>query len=150
LGDRSEALAELGRARGELAGGLGPGDPAWTWWLHEAELAVHEARIRADTGDTRGAVGWSERSVLHLPDRQGRDQALYRAWLVHDLVDAHAWRDADRVAEVLIENAQVYGGTARVPKILRRAHRKAGRAGAPGWLTDVIDEAAERSRPFAA
>lgn len=148
LGDADEALAELERARGLLAGGVGPDDPAWSWWLHSAELAVHEARIKAATGDLRGAVTSSEESVLALPDRQGRDQALYRAWLLHDLVLARAWRDADRVAEELMEKAPVVG-SARVPRILRHAERKAGRSGAPGWLTDSIREATEVSDPAA-
>jgi transcriptional regulator with XRE-family HTH domain len=146
LGDAVGALGELERARGELAGGVGPDDPAWTWWLHAAELAVHEARIKADSGDAPGAVRASEQSVLQLPAAQGRDQALYRAWLVSDLVNVRAWREADEVAEQLMERAPVVG-SARVPRILKLAERRAGRAGAPIWLTEALREAAEVSDP---
>jgi transcriptional regulator with XRE-family HTH domain len=148
LGNGGEALAELERARGELAGGVGPADPAWTWWLHEAELAVHEARIKADVGDNRGAIASSEHSVLALPERQGRDQALYRAWLVQDLVNVRGWRDAGRVVEDIIGIAEATG-SARVPRLLRLAGRSAGRAGAPRWLVDDIDEAVQASDPAA-
>lgn len=148
LGDSTEALAELRRARGDLAGGVGPDDPGWTWWLHEAELAVHEARIKSVAGDGRGAVAASERSVLNLPPGQGRDQALYRAWLISDLVDVRAWREADEVAEQLVERAPVVG-SARVPRILKAAARRGGRSGAPSWLTDALWEAARVSDPAA-
>ncbi|GAB1641061.1 hypothetical protein KRMM14A1259_14840 [Krasilnikovia sp. MM14-A1259] len=148
LGDGTRALAELDRARGELAGGVGPSDPAWSWWLHTAELAVHEARIRSAVGDGRGAVAASELSVRELSAGQGRDQALYRAWLVSDLVDVGAWRDAGEVAEQLIERSSV-AGSARVPRILRRAERRAGRAGAPMWLVDTAREASEATGPAA-
>ena len=146
LGDATQALDELEQARGELAGGVGPGDPAWTWWLHPAELAVHEARIKSSCGDTRGAVHASERSVLNLPAGQGRDQALYRAWLISDLVEVCAWQEAAQVTEQLIEKAPVVG-SARVPRIVRLAARRAGRTGAPAWLTDALREAAEASDP---
>ncbi|GLY99301.1 helix-turn-helix transcriptional regulator [Actinoplanes sp. NBRC 103695] len=63
LGDGASALAELERASGQLAGELGTNDPPWTWWLHTAELAVHEARIKSAGGDLNGAVEASERSV---------------------------------------------------------------------------------------
>jgi transcriptional regulator with XRE-family HTH domain len=146
LGDSAQALTELERACGDLAGGVGPTDPGWTWWLHDAELAVHEARIKSSLGDARGAVDASERSILHLPAGQGRDQALYRAWLISDLIDVRAWREADEVTEQLMERAPVVG-SARVPRILKVTARRAGRSGAPSWLTDALWEAAEVSDP---
>ena len=139
-----EALDELGRARSVLLEGVGPGDPQWTWWLHEAEMAIHEARIRAATDDRRGAVTASHRAVASLPERQGRDGVLYRAWLLRDLVDAHAWRDAEQVARDLIARADV-AGTARVPRIVRGALAQVeGPAGqrVPRWLRDAVREAA--------
>lgn len=148
LGDARTALDELRCARTELAGGIGPNDPGWTWWLHAAELAVHEARIKSAGGDALGAVASSEQSVLHLPAGQGRDQALFRAWLLSDLVDVRAWREADQVAEQLLIKAPV-ASSARVPRILRAAHRRASRAGAPCWFTDVVREAAEVADPAA-
>ncbi|GID92581.1 helix-turn-helix domain-containing protein [Amorphoplanes digitatis] len=144
LGDGRRALAELEKARRELAGGIGPGDPGWTWWLHTAELAVHEARIRSLSDDGRGAATRSERAVLALPAGQGRDQSLYRAWLISDLVDVGAWGEADEVAEELIDRVST-AGTARVPKILGRTVRRARRADAPSWLVDALHEATEAS-----
>lgn len=142
LGDTSTALVELAVAREDLAEGVGPDDPSWTWWWHAAELAVHEARIRSGGGDARGAAEASERSILHLPAGQGRDQSLFRAWLLSDLVDVGAWSEADQVAWQLMEKAPIVG-SARVPRIVRAAARRAARVGAPGWLTDAIREAAD-------
>jgi transcriptional regulator with XRE-family HTH domain len=146
LGDGTAALADLERAKAELAGGIGPDDPSWSWWLHDAELAIHEARIKAGTGDAPGAVRAAEQSVLHLPAGQGRDQALYRAWLISDLVDVRAWREADEVTGQLMAKAPTVG-SARVPRILRKAERRAGRAGAPGWLAEALREAATVADP---
>lgn len=148
LGDQETALAELAVAREQLADGVGPDDPGWTWWWHAAELAVHEARIRSAGGDGLGAVAASEQSVLHLPPGQGRDNALFRAWLLSDLVDVSAWREADEVAWQLMRRAPVVG-SARVPRIIRLAERRAIRAGAPSWLVDAMREAADAAGPAA-
>lgn len=142
LGARAEALAELERVHGELSGGIGPADPAWTWWLHEAELAVHEARLLAATGDRKRAVNASQRAVEALPSRQGRDGALYRAWLINDLVSVRAWREAEQIAEELMHRVPI-AGSARVPRLLRVAARAAGRANAPAWLTAAVLTAAD-------
>lgn len=144
LGNGRRALAELEIARRELSGGIGPDDPAWSWWLHEAEMAVHESRIRSLSDDRAGAVSWSERAVLTLPAKQGRDQALYRAWLISDLIDVGAWREVDEVVEQLLSKVSV-GSSARVPAILGRAERRAGREGAPSWVVDSVREAVSQS-----
>jgi transcriptional regulator with XRE-family HTH domain len=144
IGDGRRALAEFEIARRELAGGIGPDDPAWSWWLHNAEMAVHESRIRSLSGDLTGAAAWSERAVLALPAKQGRDQALYRAWLISDLVDVGAWREADEVIEQLLGKIPV-GSSARVPAILGRTERRAGRAAAPAWFRDSLHEAIGQS-----
>ncbi|GIE75790.1 hypothetical protein Aph02nite_17400 [Actinoplanes philippinensis] len=144
LGDGQRALAEFNLARRELSGGIGPDDPGWTWWLHTAELAVHESRIRSLAGDGPGAVAWSEQAVQALPARQGRDQVLYRAWLISDLVDVHGWREVDDVVGQLLDTAAA-GSSARVPRILRAASRRASRASAPSWLVDSLHDAVEAS-----
>jgi transcriptional regulator with XRE-family HTH domain len=147
-GQMSEALRELTLARKELAGGVGPDDPAWTWWWHAAELAVHEGRIRSAGGDLHGAVASSEQAVMFLPAGQGRDHALFRAWLLSDLTDVKAWQEADQVAWQLMERAPIVG-SARVPRIIRLAERRAIRAGAPTWLVDAMREAAAAADPAA-
>lgn len=142
LGDRTAGLAELAAARPVLERGLRPEDPSWTWWLHDAEFAVHEGRLRAATGDRRGAVAASQAAVEALPAGQSRDHALYRAWLLRDLVDARGWRDADFVAEDLQVRLSV-AGSARVARLLRGAARSAEQSKAPGWLRDAVRAAGE-------
>ncbi|GGK32391.1 hypothetical protein GCM10010124_26470 [Pilimelia terevasa] len=138
LGDMAGALAEIAHARALLADGLKASDPSWTWWLHEAELAVHEARVRAAGGDMAGAVDLSAQSVAALPSRQGRDGVLYRAWLLHDLVAAGSWAEVDGLARELI----VRGGaakTARVRAIIAQAQARARAARAPAAVLDALD-----------
>lgn len=146
LGGAGEALRELRRAQSELENGVGPEDPPWTWWWHSAELARHESHLRFADGDARQAVAASERAVLQLPPRQGRDHAVFRADLISDLVEVAAWRDAERVVAELITTAPGVG-SARIPRIVRRAERRARRAGAPAWLIDAMREAAKAADP---
>lgn len=144
LGVEAEAVADVRRARSDLGDGTRQVDPEWTWWLHEAELAVHEGRLRSAVGDARSAVEWSHRAVEALPERQGRDGLLYRAWLLRDLVDAHAWRDAEQTATDLVGRAGT-AGTARVPRILRGAASVVDNPGtrAPRRVRDAVRAALE-------
>lgn len=144
LGAGTEALAEMATARALLAEGRATDDPDWTWWLHDAELAVHEARLRAALGDQRGAAEWSQRAVEVLPARQGRDGALYRAWLLRDLVAARAWRPAEQVAAELVDRAGA-AVSARVPNILRATLEAVRRpeVRAPRWVRDAVQDASD-------
>lgn len=148
LGGTEDAMRELARARHELDDGVGPDDPAWTWWWNVAELARHESHIRLAGGDAHGAVAASERAVEAVPDRQGRDQALFRAGLLSDLVEVRSWHEVDRVAAELTEVAAGVG-SARVPRYVRTAARRARRAAAPGWVVESMDEAADVADPAA-
>jgi transcriptional regulator with XRE-family HTH domain len=148
LGDPIDALRELKLAQRGFDKGVGPDDPSWTWWWHAAEFARHETHIRRADGDVHGAVATSEQAVLSLPPGQGRDQAVFRADLLSDLVDARAWHDADRVAEDLARVAAGVG-SARVHRTIQRAERRAVRARAPRWLLDTIQQAATAADPAA-
>jgi transcriptional regulator with XRE-family HTH domain len=148
LGDPIDALRELKLAERGFDKGVGPDDPSWTWWWHAAEFARHETHIRRADGDVHGAVATSEQAVLSLPPGQGRDQAVFRADLLSDLVDARAWHDADRVAEDLAHVAAGVG-SARVHRTIQRAERRAVRARAPRWLLDTIQQAATAADPAA-
>jgi transcriptional regulator with XRE-family HTH domain len=114
-----EALDEWELARQLLEEAAEHPDDGVTYWLHESELAIHRAVILSEGGRAREGVEWSRRGVDLLPDQQGRDQVLFRAMHLEDLVLARAWRDAERVAVELVSWA---GGarSARVPAILRR------------------------------
>ena len=101
LGSRQEALAALACARGILSGGATPSDPAWTWWVHEHEVMLHEARARTALGDHAHAVDLSRRAVDGLPANQVRDQVIYRAWHLYDLVRAGAWAESEALLEDL-------------------------------------------------
>ncbi|MEV4343592.1 hypothetical protein AB0J83_03820 [Actinoplanes sp. NPDC049596] len=146
LGDGGGALAELDRARAGLDGGVTADDPVWTWWLHDAELAAHEAEIRSVVGDVRGAVRASSAAVALLPAGQGRDQVLYRAARIDDLINAGAWSEAVEVTEEIIASPAAVG-TERVPRMLRVSAGQAGRSRAPGLLLDALRHAAQIAGP---
>lgn len=118
LGARDEGLAELDAARRIVAQGRTDADPPWSWWLHDAELAIQEGRLRAACGDPRGAVDAAVAAVRLLPAGQGRDGVLHRGWLLRWLVEAHAWSEVPTVADSLRASG---GGSARLRPILAGA-----------------------------
>jgi transcriptional regulator with XRE-family HTH domain len=138
LGAQGEGLAELDAARQIVAQGCSGGDPPWSWWLHDAELAIQEGRLRAACGDPRGAVDAAVAAIRLLPAGQGRDGLLHRGWLLRWLVEAHAWSEVPAAAASL----RVGGaGSARLRPILAGALAVVdGRSGvrAPRAVRDAV------------
>lgn len=133
LGAGDEAVAAWEHARHLLE--VGPDDSAGlTYWLHDAEMAVHRAVILADTGRAAEAIEWGQRSIDMLPAAQGRDAVLFRAMLLHDAARAQAWPEVEAAAAELL--AAPAARSARVPASLRAALACCGRA--PARTRDAV------------
>lgn len=135
LGAPREALDALDRAA-HLLTETPITDDGLTYWIHDAELAVHRAVILGRGGDPT-AVEWSQRGIELLPPGQGRDQVLWRAMLLEDAVTARAWREIPAIVDDLMRFA---GDTrsARVPEVLGRAWRKVAARRAPAAVRDAV------------
>lgn len=116
-------------------------DDGLTYWIHDAEMAIHKAVILTRAGD-RSAVEWAQRGVEGVPLSQGRDQVLYRAMLLHDAVAAHAWRDVPAIAEDLIRRSNL-GRSARVPELLSQVWASVQTQRVPAVVRDAIRAAYE-------
>lgn len=135
LGGHSEALDAWERASSLLT--LSPAaDDGLTYWIHDAEMAIHRAVILSRAAD-RDAVEWAQRGVEWLPAGQGRDQVLYRAMLLHDAVTAHAWREVPAIAEDLIRHSGG-AGSARVPELLGQVWRSIQGRRVPAVVRDAV------------
>src|SRR5439155_4361294 len=102
LGADGEGLREMRRARALLGGSAAGGPMDWSWWLHDAEMTLHEALVESAVGRHARAVDLVQRAVAGLPARQGRDRVVYRAYALGVLVAAGAWVDAQRVSVELV------------------------------------------------
>ncbi|GAA1465399.1 DNA-binding protein [Nocardiopsis exhalans] len=95
-GEHRRARRLIRETRERHLDGPGPGDPAWTWWLTEAEISWHHGMVHADTG------AWG-RAAEHFADacrrtsQQGRSAAVYRASLLCALARARSWSEAENV-----------------------------------------------------
>ncbi|MFL1429962.1 MULTISPECIES: DNA-binding protein [unclassified Nocardiopsis] len=122
LGERRRALDLIRLTHSRHLDGPREGDPAWAWWLNEAEIAWHHAMIHTDTGDRAGAV---ERFAA-ATDRPGYARAAFvaRASLLWALARARAWSEAETVLvhEVLPRLGEV--SSVRVERMLTEAARR--------------------------
>jgi len=141
LGSHPAAVAAWDRAE-HLLTASPLADDGLTYWIHDAEMAIHKAVILTRGGD-RDAVDWARRGVQLLPDAQGRDQVLFRAMLLHDAVAARAWRDVPGIVEDLFDHA---GGarSARIPEVLEATWRKASVERAPKVARDAVRAAQQK------
>lgn len=135
LGAASEAINEWDLAE-HLLTETPSSDDGLTYWIHDAEMAIHKAVILTRAGD-RDAVDWARRGVAWLPGGQGRDQVLFRAMLLSDAVAAHAWKDVPALAEDLMRHASA-GRTARVPELLEKVWRSVSTRRVPGPARDAV------------
>lgn len=114
-------------------------DDGLTYWIHDAEMAIHRAVIATRAGD-REAVEWAQRGVEWLPAGQGRDQVLFRAMLLHDAVAARAWSEVPVVAAELVDLAGM-AGSARVPELLGQVWRSVQVQRVPAAVRDAVKAA---------
>jgi len=140
LGDAARALAALRRARSTLLDGVGTRDPAWTWWVDEAEVLWH-------TAVAYGELGELGRAVPLLAEVAERRAAYPRAryndltHLLDALVRVADWRAAEPVAVELAGRAGEVGSV-RTTNMLRRVVARIPRLGA----TTTVGDAAEHIR----
>lgn len=125
-GERRGALDDIDHVRTLLTEGIGADDPAWTWWVDDAELAWHEASIHADLGDWAAACDIYE-AAWEL--RGGRETPSWRPWstraayndLAH-LLDAQVhvatWPAAERSLVALFPMVAEIG-SARTSRVLQ-------------------------------
>lgn len=147
-GEHHRARRLIRHTRSRHLDGPRPGDPAWAWWLTEAEISWHHAMICADTGSGTGAWG---RAAEHFADAcqgtpgQGRSAAIYRASLLYALARAHSWEEAETV---LVRDVLPFRGevaSVRTQRILdRAAHLLEGARDRPS-LSETARQLRQRS-----
>lgn len=135
LGGTDAALTAWDRAHGLLQE-TPLADDGLTYWIHDAEMAIHRAVILSQGGD-RSALDWTRYGVEKLPAGQGRDQVLWRAIVLENAVRARAWSDVPGIVEELLQYAGV-GRSARVPELLERIWRSVQRQRVPTGARDAV------------
>ncbi|WP_216213705.1 hypothetical protein [Amycolatopsis aidingensis] len=134
LGDAEGSRRALLRALSRYQDGPSERDPAWAWWLDEAELAWHRGMAQADLGDWHPALELLHQAVELTPE-DGWARWVYRAHLLEAAARAGAWRDAEQAAAALRDHLRVATTSARALRAIRGAAMLARAApGAPELL----------------
>ncbi|MFI9625447.1 helix-turn-helix domain-containing protein [Streptomyces sp. NPDC052042] len=138
-GDRARSLAEMDRARGALQESIAGRDPAWTWWVTDAEVSGHHGEVLMSLGKDTAAVPYLQRARELVPP-VGRGALYYSVAELTALVSAGAWRDCDTLLVDLAPLLDVVASTrsrARLTQTLRGIERDA-----PPWLVATARDVA--------
>jgi transcriptional regulator with XRE-family HTH domain len=134
LGDRDSALRVLDQARANFFDGPGDGDPAWAWWIDEAQLLAHMGRAHADLGHLDQAMRFLTGAV-----ELGRTPAVQFDYLTHlfeAATMAGAWSDSGSALERVLPYVGEIG-SGRVSGVLHRTIRRAEAGQAPPRLVEA-------------
>jgi hypothetical protein len=138
-GDAGAAVAALRRARSIIADGTGSRDPAWTWWVDDTEITVHEGIARSEAGDWRAAVPLlTEAAGQRL--RTGRDRYRDHVHLLDALVRVGAWAEAMPVMTKVFSQSRMVSSP-RTVNLLHQVIRRI-RATGPPAAAELADEMA--------
>jgi hypothetical protein len=96
VGEHTRATSLIEATRNRYLDGPRPGDPAWAWWLEEAEIAWHHAMICADT-ERWGQAAEHFAKATDRPSGYDRAVVVSQASLLWALAHARAWNDAETV-----------------------------------------------------
>lgn len=136
-GRDGESRYQFRRAR-SLLSEPGAAEPAWAWWIDEAELDGHEGAARIELADRRAAVPLLEAAAGSDLSDAPQCRSLFPARLLLCYLELGAWSDASRVAEAMAPGRAGGTGSVRTARVLRRAALVARhRSRAPGSLVDI-------------
>ncbi|PDP87156.1 DNA-binding protein [Glycomyces fuscus] len=106
-GERIRARRLIGETLSRYLEGPRRGDPAWTWWLTETEIAWHRAMTRADAGEWGAAAEAFAEAVEQVraggraagaeADGGGRSPFHAAVSLLWALARARSWEEAEAV-----------------------------------------------------
>lgn len=122
MGEHTRAHDLIGRTRSSYLDGPRDRDPAWAWWLTEAEISGHHAIIHADAGQWTHAIEQFA-AACHLTTGWAGAAPIYQANLLWALAHTQAWDEAETVLvrDVLPHQGQV--ASVRAERTLARAGR---------------------------
>lgn len=133
-GDRTRAVAEVGKAKSQLQDSIDARAPHWTWWVDEMEVTGHEAEVFISLGEPAAAIPFLQRTTESLTSPISRGALYYGVAELTALATAQAWRDAEhtltRLAPIL-QNVTSGRSRMRLKGTLRIIERDA-----PPWLSD--------------
>jgi hypothetical protein len=119
--------------------GVCDGDPAWTWWIDEHELAWHEAMALRDLGRASQAIAFFEQSMIATPPTEIRGQYIHGAYLLQAQVDNSSWPDAEQAIRRLLPLSTEVASTRTVVLLRRILNRLAARGNVPATLKEQAE-----------
>ncbi|MFG3281098.1 DNA-binding protein [Streptomyces sp. NPDC048111] len=134
LGAGAEAGRLIARARSRFLDGASRHDPAWAWWIDQAELTGHHGWVLARLHDWDRAIPLLHEAAT-APGPSYRH--LFTAELLAALSGARAWTEAERLIAELAPRAGDIGSVRTTETLARTAIRLRDCAAAPVNVRDA-------------
>jgi hypothetical protein len=135
LGDEGAARSSLREAASRFLDGVQDNDPAWAWWINEAQLGWHQATVEADSGAWPAALDLFT-SIEAVPRAEVRGRYWQLAALLNAQVQTRGWPDAQCTIERIAPYVAEVGST-RTATMLRGALVDLDRARATGAVKEA-------------
>jgi tetratricopeptide (TPR) repeat protein len=109
LGQGSDALKQLNRAKGLYLEGVRDSDPNWSWWVDETELAWHEGMVNKDLGRFSKSLDYFDIAANGISEARVRTSYCYRASAFVSHVENRSWKNAEGSMRILLNDAGFVG-----------------------------------------
>ncbi|WP_063798010.1 helix-turn-helix transcriptional regulator [Streptomyces sp. 150FB] len=139
-GDRARALDAMERATGAMQDSAPDREPAWTWWIDDAEITGHYGELWLSLGDGKAALPHLERAA-EVEHGGGRRKLGHLVALLTGFVSVQAWRESEKALLEIFDLLDIVT-SARSRERLKETLRGI-RRDAPQWLADLADETAK-------
>lgn len=138
LGDSAGAIKAIRHAGHVISNGVVSGDPYWTWWADDAEVAWHEGMALGELGEWRRAVPLFEQTVTLRSSKLVRSLLNDKVHLLAAYAHAEAWSDAGLLLGEITGAGQMVA-SGRTTRLLKEATARIISAGSavPSDVTDA-------------
>jgi hypothetical protein len=140
-GERRRAVDLISQARSALQDGTSATDPAWAWWLTDAEITWHEGMVDSDVGDWKAAVPLLALALDMRSSDYRRGALNDAAHLAHALARLRSWTDTAQVLEHHVLPAATQVASGRTSTLLTQVLDLIRHAGAPTSVQDLAEHA---------
>ncbi|WP_067969777.1 hypothetical protein [Nocardiopsis trehalosi] len=144
-GERARALTVMRRARSRFGEGSSHREPAWAWWVDDAELGWHHGMIHAGLGEWDHAADLFAASCARRPPGRGRYNDA--AHLTAALVVTRRWTKAEQVVAAEVIPAAPVTASLRTRHLLDRITARVPAAPRTDTLRQML-QAAVRAAPI--
>jgi len=136
LQNRDGALRAIERTRSRFYDGVTDRDPAWSWWVTEAEVISHAGRCYMDLGEHAKAIPLLQQAAEAVASGRPSLRYTYLTRLLGAMLGAGDWSGAETVIQMVLSYVPEVG-SARTAGLLKGAARYIAGSEAPPPLREA-------------